>query len=238
MHSTDPVNRLMTTPVMTVDIDEPAGELLRLLAGYPVHHLPVLDQGKVVGMLSSADVATLELLLPKGCKSPVEYLNQRMKVSRLVRRPALTVHPHQSVDIAAQMMVKHGVHALAVVNFQDQLVGIVTTTDIMHAALAAQGSPPALGMSAVTSDEARRIWLSQEQLDQALAAAAAQAGIDGDANFVNRGLIFLRARVAQLEQVRNIASRFLHAGQDQQLHSELQRAVEAVRRSDEAATAA
>ena len=49
MHSANPVNRFMTSPVLTVDINDPAGEVLRLFAGCPLHHLPVLDQDKVVG---------------------------------------------------------------------------------------------------------------------------------------------------------------------------------------------
>ncbi len=52
MHPSDPVNRLMTEAVLTVDVDDPAGEVLRLFGGYPVHHLPVLEGSKVVGMLS------------------------------------------------------------------------------------------------------------------------------------------------------------------------------------------
>ena len=81
-----------------MDINDPAGEMLRLFAGCPLHHLPVLDQEKVVGMLSSADVMKLDLFLPKGSKSPIDYLNQRMKVGPLVRRPVLTIQPYQSVE--------------------------------------------------------------------------------------------------------------------------------------------
>jgi signal-transduction protein with cAMP-binding, CBS, and nucleotidyltransferase domain len=81
MHSTDPVNRFMTEPVLTVDINDGAGEVLRMFAGYPVHHLPVLNQQEVVGMLSTADVMKLDLFLPKSSKSPIDYLNERMASS-------------------------------------------------------------------------------------------------------------------------------------------------------------
>lgn len=136
MHSTDPVNRHMTECVLTVDIDDPAGEVLRLFAAHPVHHLPVLENDKVVGMLSSADVMKLEMFLPKGSGSPIEYLNQRIKVRALLRQRVLTVEARQSVYVAAQLMAQHGVHALPVVTSQDRLVGIITTTDIIRAALA------------------------------------------------------------------------------------------------------
>jgi hypothetical protein len=59
-----------------------------LFAGYPAHHLPVLDRQKVVGMLGTADLK-LELFLSQGGTSPIDYLHQRMKVRGLVRRPAL-----------------------------------------------------------------------------------------------------------------------------------------------------
>jgi len=42
----------MTEAVLSIDIGESAGEVLRLFAGYPIHHLPVLKGHKVVGMLS------------------------------------------------------------------------------------------------------------------------------------------------------------------------------------------
>jgi len=233
MHSTAPVNRLMTTAVHTVDINDPAGEVLRLFAAYPVHHLPVLDQQKVVGMLSTADVMKLDLFLPKGGKSPIEYLNQRMKVGQLVRRPALTIQPHQSVEIAAQLMAKHGVHSLAVVDAQDHLVGIITTTDIMHAALGRHEVGSAPSGSAVSSSEPQRIRLSAEQFDHAMATAAAQAGTDRDPDFVHQALAHMHSRVSLLERVRHIASRFMEAGQDEQLHSALRKALEAVNRAGE-----
>lgn len=213
MHSTDPVNSLMTTPVLTVDINDPAGEMLRLFAGYPVHHLPVLDNQKVVGMLSSADVMKLELFLPKSEKSPIEYLNQRMKVAALVRRPALCIQPHESVETAAQMMAKHGVHALAVVNAHDDLLGIITTTDIICAALGGQKEGPAQG----------------------IAAAAPQAGTDRDPDVLPQGLAQMQARIVLLEQVRDIANRFVQAqaGQNQQLQSALVKALQAVSRAEQ-----
>lgn len=233
MHSTDPVNRLMTTPVLTVDINDPAGEVLRLFAGYPVHHLPVLDQEMVIGMLSSADVMKLELFLPKCGKSPIAYLNQRMKVGPLVRRPVLTIQPHQSVETAAQLMAKHGVHALAVVDANDHLLGIITTTDIMHAALGGHIDGLVRSTSPTPGAEPERVRLSAERLDQAMAAAAAQAGTDRDPDFVHQALVYMHARVELLEQMRHIASRFMQAGQDQQLHSALTKALEAVDRAEQ-----
>jgi CBS-domain-containing membrane protein len=141
MRPEDPVSLLMTAAVLTVGIDEPAGEVLRLFAGYPVHHLPVLRGREVVGMLSSADVLKLQYFLPKRDATALEYLNQRMTVAALVRQPAITIRAEQSVEQAAELMARHGIHALPVVDAQHCLLGIVTTTDLIAAALRTAQSP-------------------------------------------------------------------------------------------------
>ncbi len=227
MHPTDPVNRLMSTSVLTVDINEPAGEVLRLLSEYPVHHLPVLDRQRVVGMLSTADLMKVELFLPKGSNSPIEYLNQRMKVGAMVRRPLLAIQPHQSIESAAQIMAKHGVHALPVVDPQDQLLGLITTTDIIYAALRPSRGAAERDPSGLAAAEPHLIALSAAQLEQALRAAETVAGSLQDADSVCRALFFLRAKVAMLEQVRQAAERYLSAGQDEQLHMTLAKALRA-----------
>jgi hypothetical protein len=63
-----------------------------------------------------------------------------------------------------------------------------------------------------------------------------KAGTDADPDFVCQALNYMRARVALLEHVRHVASRFIQAGQDQQLHSALRKALDAANRAEEQRT--
>lgn len=135
MHSTDPVRRLMTEAVLSIDVRESSGEVLRQFAGYPVHHMPVVDGGRVVGMISSADLMKLDAFLPRKGLSAIEYLNSHVKLEALMQRPAVTVGGNESIARAAEIMATKGIHALPVVDDRGMLIGIVTTTDIMGAAL-------------------------------------------------------------------------------------------------------
>jgi CBS domain-containing protein len=125
----------MTEAVLTIGIDEPASEVLRLFGGYPVHHLPVLRGREVVGMLSSADVMKLEHFLPRNGVVARDLLDTRVTVAQLVRRPPITILADQTVQEAAELMAGHGIHALPVVDAQQHLLGIVTTSDLIAAAL-------------------------------------------------------------------------------------------------------
>jgi CBS domain-containing protein len=183
MHPNDPVNRIMTEPVLTIEADESVEQAMQLFTSYPVHHLPVVEAGRVVGMLSSADVAKLRFFLPPPGNARSALLHYRWQVRKIMQSPAITVGEHESAQRAAELMATHGIHSLPVVNCRGALIGIVTTTDIMHGCL----SPP---RSAATFDAADP------------------------------------CRVRALETVLSAAKRYLNAGQDERLHTALQKAID------------
>jgi CBS domain-containing protein len=104
MHASDPVNRIMTEPVLTIAPSESLAEALRLFTSHPVHHLPVVEEERVVGMLSSADVAKLKFFLPPRWTARDALLKERWQVRKIMRSPALTVAEHDSTQRAAEIM--------------------------------------------------------------------------------------------------------------------------------------
>ena len=220
----------MTEAVLSIDVEEPAGTVLRLFASYPIHHLPVLSGQKVVGMLSCADVMKLDAFLPKSSVPPDEYLSQHISVETLIRKPVITIQPHQSLIDAACLMATHGFHALPVVDGQDRLLGIITTTDIMHAALklAPQANVEAPIAGGVL---ARDIKITGAAFDQAIVAA--RTAIDGgqDRQGIATALLYLQQRLVLLERVVQIADRYLACGQDDSVHVALLKAIGEAKRA-------
>ena len=155
MHASDPVNRIMTEPVLTIAPNESLEEALRLFMSYPVHHLPVVEEGRVVGMLSSADVAKLKFFLPPPGPARDALLTERWQVRKIMRSGALTVAEHDSAQRAAEIMAANGIHALPVINSKNHLIGIVTTTDMMQGCLDPMPAGSADPLSATGSDSAR-----------------------------------------------------------------------------------
>jgi CBS domain-containing protein len=224
MRPADPVSDVMTEAVLSIEVSAPAGEILRFFSEYPVHHLPVVDEARVVGMLSSADVLKLESLLPKG-RDPIEYLSWRFRIDQLMRQPAITVRSEESIERAASLMAKHGIHALPVTNARQKLIGIVTTTDIMNAVLhpKPRGAAPAAA-SARTS--ARSTTPSASQMQSALSLAAAACDGEDDKSQIARALLDACSRLKQLEALRCWADRYVHLRQDEYLHGALLKAIE------------
>jgi CBS-domain-containing membrane protein len=221
MHASKRVDRVMSA-AFSIDIEECAGTMLRLFAEYPIHHLPVVSGRRVVGMLSSADVMKLEALRPKTGMPSNEYLSQ-VGVAALMSRSVITIRPHELLIDAAHLMASHGIHALPVVDSQEELLGIVTTTDIMTATLhVAQRR-----MAPSTPAEVRpcEIGLSGPEFDQAIAAAKTAVAAGQDPQGIATALLYLQKRVILLERFLQTADQYLRDGRLESLPADLRKAI-------------
>jgi CBS domain-containing protein len=154
MKASERVNRVMTAAVVWIETDASLEEVLRIFVEQPIHHLPVVKDGAVVGMLSSADIMKLEFFLPPSGPARDRLLRGNFSVRSLMRTPVIVVGENESVERAAELMSKHGIHALPVLGQQDKLVGIITTTDIMTAFLQSSGAITNSNTKAAASDPA------------------------------------------------------------------------------------
>jgi len=222
----EPVERFMTEAVLSIDVNARAGEILRLFAAYPVHHLPVVDGTRVVGMLSSADVLKLEGFIPAHAADRQQYLSQRVNVAAIMRHPPISVLPTQPVEEAARLMASGGIHGLPVTDRHGNLIGIITTTDIMHAAL----FPERRGdLRDNSGSKTGPVPMTPAQLHRALQLAGPAAAASDDNGTIAQALLSLQARARSLEGVLECAERYLHAGQDASSHAALAKAIQRAR---------
>ena len=146
-----------------------------------------------------------------------------------MRQPAITIGPDESVEKAASLMARHGIHALPVTNSQQKLLGIVTTTDVMHAALHPGRQTDARARAAARPAGAAAAPTPAEMSHALSLAAAAMEGADEKAE-IARALLHACTRLTRLEALRTWADRYVHVRQDERLHSALVRAEEQTRR--------
>ncbi|PKM10345.1 MAG: signal transduction protein [Gammaproteobacteria bacterium HGW-Gammaproteobacteria-3] len=131
------VEDLMTSKVFTVEPHDMIDRVFFLLHYEKVRHLPVLEKGKVVGIVSDRDL--YKALGPKSNPSSIETVEGTtalhvipQKVQHIMRRGVLTVNPDTFASEAATLMAENKVGALPVVDKNGKLAGIVSATDILR----------------------------------------------------------------------------------------------------------
>ncbi len=113
----------MTKDVVTLNPDSTLGEARDIMLNRHIHHIPIVDGKKLVGMVTSWDMFKLG-------KSAEEY--GPMKVSEVMTRKVATLDPDQHLGAVAEVLTRHLFHAVPIVNDDHELLGIVTSTDIVR----------------------------------------------------------------------------------------------------------
>lgn len=142
------VRDLMQRSVFTVEPDDPVDRVFFLLHYEKIRHLPVVEDERVVGIVSDRDL--YKALGPKSRSTSVtRSKNETLlhviprKVRHIMRRGVITITAGASVADAAGLMAARKIGALPVVE-GTKLVGIVTSTDLLAALarLVSELAPP------------------------------------------------------------------------------------------------
>src|SRR5919199_3928432 len=123
------VENSMTREVVTIEPNTSAADALALCRERRIRHLPVLEEGRLVGIVSDRDLRTATPAL--GDPNRTTAL-ERIRVGDEMTREVMTAHPEDPIEHAAVMMYERKIGCLPVVEGED-LVGIVTSSDVMEA---------------------------------------------------------------------------------------------------------
>ncbi|EGX57292.1 hypothetical protein SZN_23651 [Streptomyces zinciresistens K42] len=135
------VSDLMTTPVVSVRRGTGFKEIAKLLAEHGITAVPVVDDDeRAVGVVSEADLLRKEAaqldpagLLPVLRPGPTDRAKARATTAEgLMNSPAVTARAQWTAVEAAQVMERHHVKRLPVVDEAGRLVGLVSRADLLR----------------------------------------------------------------------------------------------------------
>jgi len=130
------VEDLMTSNVFTVEPHDMIDRVFFLIHYEKVRHIPVIEKGKVIGMVSDRDM--YKALGPKSNSNAIESGKGSTelhvvskKVQNIMRRGIISTTSDAQASDAASLMAEHKIGALPVID-NGKLVGILSATDILR----------------------------------------------------------------------------------------------------------
>jgi acetoin utilization protein AcuB len=126
-----PALKIMNSPLVTVAPDDPLSSALALMEKHRVHHLLVVEQGRMAGILSSADLLKLALLRQPDEQAGATSASLGIHVRDLMQSRVAVVRENSSLSEIARALSLGGFHALPILAIDDTPVGIVTSSDLV-----------------------------------------------------------------------------------------------------------
>ena len=135
------VENWMSKDVVTVDVDDSMQYATRLLKEHNIRGLPVMENGKLVGIVtdrdlkkaSASDATTLEI-------HELLYMISRIKVKEIMTQDPITIPLDYTIDEAAEVLLENKLSGAPVVDDKGQVVGIITQIDIFRVIISLTGA--------------------------------------------------------------------------------------------------
>ncbi len=139
----------MTRKLVTLSPEASVAEALTLCRERRIRHIPILEEGRLVGIVSDRDLRDASPAL--GDAERASAL-QEIRVGDVMTREVSTADPQDSIENVAQEMYELKIGSLPVVAegpvvdegsavAEEELLGIVTSSDVMRALVTLAGLP-------------------------------------------------------------------------------------------------
>ena len=134
MQNTTPISKIMTRKPSTVKPEDNLETVREIFEKHGFHHVPVVAQNKLVGIVSYTDyLRIIRDLYGNGQEHRADqHLLHNLKVKEVMTENLVCLAPTDTVEDALRIFKTNHFHALPVVEGDRHLVGILSTYDLIR----------------------------------------------------------------------------------------------------------
>lgn len=126
------VKDIMTKNVVTIEREDTLRSALILMRKHDIHHLPVVNGEKLVGIVSDKDIyRPLPSLVDVKDKVDLGEILDTIRVKKIMSHPVKAVAPSMDAQDLARFLLKYKFRCFPVVS-GGKVAGIITTTDLLR----------------------------------------------------------------------------------------------------------
>jgi CBS domain-containing protein len=122
------VKEYMSAPVYVIERNEPIQRARNLMFKYGIGRLPVLDNGKLVGIVTKYDITNrLNQAAPEWRRRPID----KVPIQVVMTEKPITIFPDATMPQAAELMLENDISGLPVER-EGEILGMITSRDMLR----------------------------------------------------------------------------------------------------------
>ena len=132
MKKDEPISSIMTRELITLSLKDSLYSAEKRMKVNHIRHMPVVDGEKLIGLVSLSDlqrVSFIDAYSREGTEDTPVY--NMLSIRDLMIKNPLTASPKTTILEVSKLLASKEFHSLPVVD-DGKLVGIITTTDLLH----------------------------------------------------------------------------------------------------------
>lgn len=132
MKRNEKITTIMTTELITGHTNQPLSQIQLSMAEGNFHHMLIVNGKKLVGLISSTDLLRVSYQYGQDPRQTSAVLDHTVSVQELMTTNIQTLSNTSTIRDAVNVFAEGQIHSLPVVNKDGELVGLVTTTDVLR----------------------------------------------------------------------------------------------------------
>lgn len=127
------IAKIMTRNLITVSPDDTIEKMEKILNKLPIHHLLVVENNQLLGVVSDRDVLkVLSPYLNTKVQTEKDLFTLTRKAHQIMSRELITIRPSATIQEAARCLIDNNVSLLPVTNEEGEPVGVLSWKDVMR----------------------------------------------------------------------------------------------------------
>lgn len=133
MKRNEPISHVMSKDPIVAHHGMKVSEVRRMMVEHGIHHVPVVSGKRLLGLISATDMMRLSLSAYGSDERAMDaMLDHQFTIEQVMSAHLTTIASHATVRDAAEKLRGGKFHSLPVVDGEGELVGIVTSTDLIN----------------------------------------------------------------------------------------------------------
>ena len=133
MKKNETISNVMPNNIIAIQQGLPLSEVRHKMVESNIHHIPVLSGQQLVGIDSFTDMMKLNVVINGADERTIDAIvDQKFQIGDIMSKELNTLKIKNTIRQASDILSENNFHAIPVTNDNDELKGIVTSSDLIR----------------------------------------------------------------------------------------------------------